>query len=1463
MGKIGRHGVCAAIAMALLWLPVTGPKAQALARVTLPGHVPSALARATPFEVRESAAMSASDEPVAITVIMRRTDQAGFDRYLADVYNRASPIYRKFLTPLQIAETFGPSQQDYDAVRAYFEAQGFSLGEGSANRMTLVVNGSRAGAASALAVAIKDYRIGRRTFYANDAEPSLPPDIARRVEAVIGLSNLAVPKANSEAIKSALCKVYAEIASLTGYTQYKDGLPVKVYEAHDPKLVDKLWKDCMIDQKAKGYADLAKADPPPPAWQGADGTGQKIGVVAFDTLVLSDIADYLTLIDNPGTINNVSQVHVNGGATPGASQDEVLLDVDEILSTAPGAKVVVYDGPFAGSGASFQAIFNAMINGGVDIISNSWAYCEDQTTLADVQSIDTILQTAAASGISAVTGSGDHGSSCLDGSPNTVHVPASSPHITAVGASSLTLGPGNTYQSETWWDGSVSSPPGGQGGFGVSQFFARPAYQNGLSAVGMRSIPDVVSNGDPVKGAQICQASAGGCPSGLYYGGTSKSAPSWAAFAAKLNQTQGSNLGFLNPLIYPLANTDAFHTAASMGSDFAHVGLGSPNLARLHQRLTSQTPGAVSASVSILEAFTANGGFSAPNVLGLPVPGLADGSTQDFLVVRLADANGNIVSGKTINLSANPSGNVVISPASGVSDGNNGAVIFTVTNLTQETVTFTATDATDGIALQDAPSVAFLIPPASAASINASPSPVPSDGVSTTTITVSLKDALGRPTPGKLIQIDQSAGHSIISGPSPAATDLNGQIQFTATDGVSESVVYTAIDVTDGNLPVPGSATVSFTGGTTSCVGAPPVAASGFTIAPWATGFFAENFFYGGVNWGGCGGASNPTFTSSGTALIADFPSGDLFKLPPAGGAAAGTKLSNLTPTLTQPTFGKDGRLYAAHGSTGGGFTTGDIVEIDPTTGAQIRVVASNLTCPNALSIDPLSGDLFFDDDCFGAGSDNPSIWRIHDPGGAATLSVYATLPTTPSGQMAFSPDGTLYAVTGYTGVRQVVRIGGTNSSSPPSMTTLSGITSFFCLTMGQVQGDGSAKSLIVCDGNGVELVDITTNPFTSSMLISAGGSGTIGPDGCLYSASSDTIYKLTEADGNCGFAPTNPAPLLALTPASASPAQGGTQSLTATFTNVSVPAGTPVIFAIAGAHFQLKLGTTDAAGAATVTYVGSATGIDTVVASGPVGSSTLTSNPATITWGAGKQLTFVDLSTSPSGGIVGQPVTVRAALSDITVDPPASIAGAAIHFTLGAASCDGTTNAQGVASCSLTPFSTGQPVLFASYAGSLIYASASASEAFGVVAAAGNPPGPPTIDDVSAGDGSITLTFTPPTDSGGSAITSYTALCTPDGGGAPGSQTGNESPITVSGLTNGATYTCTVTASNGSGPGAPSGASNPITLSGSSALGAQPIPALSGRNELLLSLLILVAALAALGSRRSRARSKHRYRRT
>ena len=86
--------------------------------------------------------------------------------------------------------------------------------------------------------------------------------------------------------------------------------------------------------------------------------------------------------------------------------------------------------------------------------------------------------------------------------------------------------------------------------------------------------------------------------------------------------------------------------------------------------------------------------------------------------------------------------------------------------------------------------------------------------------------------------------------------------------------------------------------------------------------------------------------------------------------------------------------------------------------------------------------------------------------------------------------------------------------------------------------------------------------------------------------------------------------------------------------------------------------------------------------------------------------------------------------------------------------------------------------------------------------------PGAPTGVTAEAGDGLAIVRFTPPSDDGGAAITSYTAKSSP--GAKQGRCSG--SPCEVDDLSNGTTYTFTVTATNEAGEGVASSPSNSVT---------------------------------------------------
>jgi hypothetical protein len=1306
----------------------------------LQGEVNPALARAMPAPAAETS------DRLAVTIVLKRRDQPGFERLVEGMQDPRSPLFHRSLTAEELTRRYGPRSDVRRELLEYLRGAGLRPTAGETTAMTISASGSRLEVERAFNVRIRAYRVGGHLVYANDRDPALPAGIARNVDAVIGLSSLSRPLAPNplesvetfhkvqEGDLAETCYVaeFLDNAKMVG--EFFKGLAAAEGSSlelpGDVELMKTLLENffnyrCAADELnlvaayagSLGATARVKREAPSAAAASTFGAGQKIGLLEFGNYNASDVSDFLAMNGSePSLLSNLSEVNVAGGAGPpsGAGESETLLDIDAALSLAPHAQVVVYDGPFAG-GASFATMFEKMIEGGVTVISNSWTECEDQTSEAEVRSLDHILEGAAAHRISVLNASGDSGSTCLDGSPNTIGVPADSPHATAVGGTSATPGPGGTYGSEAYWNGTGSNPPTGQGGFGASRFFTAPAYQAGLSESSMRTIPDLAVNADPAQGYFICQADNGGCPNGQLYGGTSVAAPIVAAFVADLNHDLGENIGELNPLLYPLAGS-AFHSALSMGSDFKHVGLGSPDLDALYLALGHKAVGPVSETTSFLVGEPANGVS-------------ADGITGDSLVAALLDASGNSVAGKQVSLVAGThAGTVTITPASGTSSATNGTVAFVVTDTVPETVTFTATDTTDGVTLPTF-NVTFVSPPADSGSISASPESTAANGVFNSTITVTLQTS-GKGAPGKTVMLTPNAGtHSTIVGPtkpdgkSPAVTDANGQVRFTVSDSSPEEVTYTATDVTDGHLRVPGAATVKFTGsGEKSAVcgskdGEPPTAAAGFAFSNFATNFTTGSLF------NECVGPIGVAFNSLGQLYVMEpgtifgFHPGLLYKFSAEGGTADSSTLVGTPdegggpPFPSGLAFGRDGELYVAE-------QCGNVWQLNPANASRVRLVASkgtSMPCPVGIAVDPLTGDLFVT-----AAGQGTTVARIAEPAGASpSVTLYTNVESGADG-IAFAPDGTMY-LAGENG--NIYSVTGTNGPSTPIVSTLAHVPGGpDGIAVQTAPASSHAQALFVNTNSGtiVELGNLG-GPVTQTTVFMNGTRGdfeTVGPDGCLYATQSDRIIKLTNADGTCSLATESANPQLSLAPQTVSPppSQGTFQTLTATLRNVAKPEGIPVRFVVQGRNTQSGVALTNASGVAAFTYQGIESGEDTIQAFAESEGITLASHRSTVDWSPGPHATFMDLNLSPTAGSLQAPTKLVATLDDVTANPPTPVVGVAVKLELGGQSCEGNTDGSGKVSCTVSPSGLpGIQALRGVFAGNSEYAGTSMSQPFAV----------------------------------------------------------------------------------------------------------------------------------------------------
>ena len=277
-----------------------------------------------------------------------------------------------------------------------------------------------------------------------------------------------------------------------------------------------------------------------------------------------------------------------GASSPWLAFGEEVLDVELVHALAPDATLVILLLPSTSLDNTPDAVAAAVADlrlgpalGSVMSISAAGQIGgEHCVSRAQASRVNMALQAAVDRGMTVVAASGDIGAaayqcdvySALTGTAPVAPVKgvsllASDPLVFSTGGTSLTASHATgAWISETAW-GLASGNPGNQGGSfqasggGFSRLFARPAYQAGVPGIGAtRGVPDVSADASDRTGVAVV-FSNGTRDIVQSHGGTSASAPIWAALIALADQYAGRHLGFINPAIYQIARGPHYHQA--------------------------------------------------------------------------------------------------------------------------------------------------------------------------------------------------------------------------------------------------------------------------------------------------------------------------------------------------------------------------------------------------------------------------------------------------------------------------------------------------------------------------------------------------------------------------------------------------------------------------------------------------------------------------------------------------------------------------------------------------------------------------------------------------------------------------------------------------------------------------------------------------------------------------------------
>lgn len=515
--------------------------------------------RVTPLALRKAAPLGrlAPSASVQAMIALPWRSEGDLQALIRRQADPGDPLYRQFLTAKQFDARFAPSQADYDAVKSWAQGSGLSIDKITPGRNLLFVRGARDTVESAFHVQMNRFKLETgRVVYVNSSLPQLPKSIAAKVSGVSGLDNygLMQPHLRRPGALTPLAGLHPPGEANPNFSGTGPG------GALSPSNIRYIYN----------IAPLTQA--------GLDGAGQTIALYELGGYDTQDIVGYAAAysLGRPN-LENVLIDNFNNSFT--GVEEEVTLDIDMVLAVAPRAKIIVYsadqlDFRSTPTNVNYDVLNTIANQNRASVVSISYGQSEEDADFVGKRQLEnSIFSRMVAQGQCVYVSSGDSAAfNTVFTDPNnfpgdyeqSVNDPASQPLVVSVGGTTL-LGPGPgpdargpAYSGEkAWFTFGLPLPEGGGGG--SSKYWVKPSYQAGVGASKtMRDLPDVSLNADPQTGYSV------------YFeriftqvGGTSASAPLWAAFNLLVNQQRGTfglgRQGFANPDIYAAARSTGYN----------------------------------------------------------------------------------------------------------------------------------------------------------------------------------------------------------------------------------------------------------------------------------------------------------------------------------------------------------------------------------------------------------------------------------------------------------------------------------------------------------------------------------------------------------------------------------------------------------------------------------------------------------------------------------------------------------------------------------------------------------------------------------------------------------------------------------------------------------------------------------------------------------------------------------------